>query len=361
VYRFAWQGARRGSGQRGGSPIPARSSTPRPPRRFPRQGLVRWSAPERFGLLHRRRPRSSAGGGGGGPPPYTAVAGGSSLYVSDWGDSTVSIIDLSVSPPVRRSALFVGPHPSALALRGSGFRRARGANGPWRASISRRASARTAHGRTRVARTSGERSQRARPVSPTGSRCTSPWRGQRGGRGAPRRQGHARRRTPPAGWYPTAVATSRTGAPSTSRTVRATAPARTRRHVHRQCHHGLLSIIPVPDSAGLQRYTSRVYALSPFSNPRLGPRFTSDLPPSSSSRLLHPGESDLRSGVGRRGPRHGDARLASSTTGERPTRTRSPLAGVVRQLLRERRGLGRWPRVATGRCGRHNEKIVAPE
>src|SRR5207245_11739838 len=54
-----------------------------------------------------------------GPPPYTAVAGGSSLYVSDWGDSTVSAIDLSVSPPVRRSVLFVGPHPSALALRGS--------------------------------------------------------------------------------------------------------------------------------------------------------------------------------------------------------------------------------------------------
>src|SRR5205809_3110847 len=50
---------------------------------------------------------------------YTAVAGGSSLYVSDWGDSTVSVIDLSVSPPVRRSVLFVGPHPSALALRGS--------------------------------------------------------------------------------------------------------------------------------------------------------------------------------------------------------------------------------------------------
>src|SRR5881275_2283175 len=34
--------------------------------------------------------------------PYTAVAGGSSLYVSDWGDSTVSVIDLSVSPRVRR-------------------------------------------------------------------------------------------------------------------------------------------------------------------------------------------------------------------------------------------------------------------
>src|SRR5439155_483619 len=37
----------------------------------------------------------------------------------DWRDSTLSVIDLSVSPPVSRSAVFVGRHPSALALRGS--------------------------------------------------------------------------------------------------------------------------------------------------------------------------------------------------------------------------------------------------
>src|SRR5438034_1332785 len=49
--------------------------------------------------------------------PYTVVADASHLYVSDWGDSTVSIIDLSATPPTRRSVL-VGPHPSALALRG---------------------------------------------------------------------------------------------------------------------------------------------------------------------------------------------------------------------------------------------------
>src|SRR5207247_3021063 len=41
------------------------------------------------------------------------------LNVSNWVDSTLSVIDLSVSPPVSRSAVFVGPHPSALALRGS--------------------------------------------------------------------------------------------------------------------------------------------------------------------------------------------------------------------------------------------------
>src|ERR1700747_2211250 len=50
--------------------------------------------------------------------PYGAVADSAHLYVSDWGDSTLSVIDLSASPPARRTRLSVGPHPSALALRG---------------------------------------------------------------------------------------------------------------------------------------------------------------------------------------------------------------------------------------------------
>src|SRR6267143_4010024 len=49
--------------------------------------------------------------------PYTVVADSSHLYVSNWGDSTVSVIDLSDRPTVRPSR-FVGPHPSALAVRG---------------------------------------------------------------------------------------------------------------------------------------------------------------------------------------------------------------------------------------------------
>jgi len=51
--------------------------------------------------------------------PYGAVADSAHLYVSDWGDSTVSVIDLSASPPARPTKLTVGPHPSALALRGA--------------------------------------------------------------------------------------------------------------------------------------------------------------------------------------------------------------------------------------------------
>src|SRR5439155_1180252 len=49
--------------------------------------------------------------------PYTVVADVAHLYVSDWGDSTVSVVDLSATPPTRRS-MFVGPHPSPLAQTG---------------------------------------------------------------------------------------------------------------------------------------------------------------------------------------------------------------------------------------------------
>jgi len=53
-----------------------------------------------------------------GDKPYTVVADSNRLYVSNWGDSTVSVIDLTAASPDRPTALFVGPHPSALALRG---------------------------------------------------------------------------------------------------------------------------------------------------------------------------------------------------------------------------------------------------
>src|SRR6266571_2088559 len=56
---------------------------------------------------------------GVGHRPYTAVADSAHLYVSNWGDSTLSVIDISASRPIRLSPWFVGPHPSALALRGS--------------------------------------------------------------------------------------------------------------------------------------------------------------------------------------------------------------------------------------------------
>src|SRR3989454_8048163 len=59
-----------------------------------------------------------------GQHPCTVVADSSHLYISNWGDSTVSVIDLTARPPDRPTALFVGPHPSALAVRGRELRAA---------------------------------------------------------------------------------------------------------------------------------------------------------------------------------------------------------------------------------------------
>src|SRR5207247_11225710 len=55
----------------------------------------------------------------------------------DSGRSAVSVLDVSASPPVRRS-VFVGPHPSALALRGRElFVALAGANGVARIDLGR--------------------------------------------------------------------------------------------------------------------------------------------------------------------------------------------------------------------------------
>src|SRR6267378_4199029 len=170
--------------------------------------------------------------------PYTAVADGSSLYVSDWGDSTVSVIDLSVSPPAHRSALFVGPHPSALALRGSElFVALAGVNGVARVDLTT--------GQVREQLTVAL-APHAPPGSDPNALTLSPdgrtlyvANGKGSGSGAN-----------PDGTYIGNVIT------------------------------GSVSIIPVPDSAALRRYTSQVYALSPFSNARLGPTVRpSDRPP----------------------------------------------------------------------------------
>src|SRR5881392_2857602 len=109
--------------------------------------------------------------------PYTAVANGSRLYVSNWGDSTLSVVDLSVSPPVSRSAVFVGPHPSALALHGAELLVAlAGANGVARVDLA------TGQVREQLSVALGRDAPRGAiptrsPCPPTGVRCTSPWRG----------------------------------------------------------------------------------------------------------------------------------------------------------------------------------------
>ena len=214
--------------------------------------------------------------------PYSAVANSSTLYVSNWGDSTVSVIDLSVSPPVSRSAVFVGPHPSALALRGSDlFVALAGANGVARVDL--------ATGQVREQLTVAL-APHAPPGSDPNALALSPdgrtlYVAMAGSNAvAVVRLGAKGMRVAgliPAGWYPSAVATSGDGRTLYVANGKGNSSGANPDGTYiGNVITGSLSIIPVPDSAGLRRYTSQVYALSPFSNARLGPTVrSSDRPP----------------------------------------------------------------------------------
>src|SRR2546425_672141 len=85
----------------------------------------------------------------------------------------------------------------------------------------------------------------------------------------------------PAGWYPSAVAASADGRALYVANGKGNGSAANPDGTYiGNVISGSVSIIPVPDSAGLRRYTSQVYGLSPFSNARLGPAVRpSDRPP----------------------------------------------------------------------------------
>ena len=204
--------------------------------------------------------------------PYTAVADGTHLYVSNWGDSTVSVIALSDRPTVRPS-IFVGPHPSALALRGSElFVALAGANGVARVDLTR--------GEVREHLTVAL-APHAPPgsdpnglgLSPDGRTLYVAMAGSnavavvRVAANAMRVAGLI-----PAGWYPTAVATSPDGRTLYVANGKGNGsganPDGTRIG---NIIVGSVSIAPVPDATTLARYTRQVYALSPFSNPALRP------------------------------------------------------------------------------------------
>src|SRR5881397_1859999 len=283
VYRFAWQGGAtwiRDSvalADSGATLYPAGLAL------LPRQGLVavvgNLSDSVYFidtATLERR------GAVAVGHRPYTAVANGSTLYVSNWGDSTLSVIDLSVSPPVSRSAVFVGPHPSALVLRGSElFVALAGANGVARVDLARgevcehltvalaphappgsdpNGLALSPDGRTLYVAMAGSNAVAVVRLGTTAMRVAG---------------------LIPAGWYPTAVAVSADG-----RTLyvangkgNGSGPNPDGTYIGNVIV-GSVSIVPVPDSTALRRYTSQVYALSPFSNPRIRPSVRlSDRPP----------------------------------------------------------------------------------
>ena len=207
--------------------------------------------------------------------PYTAVADAGRLYVSDWGDSTVSVIDLSAGPPYRRTTWFVGPHPSALALgEGSLFVALAGSNGVARVDL------RTGRVIEQLTVALDPRAPvgsdpNALALSPDGRTLYVAMAGNNavavvrvGGRGGARTMRVAG--LIPAGWYPTAVATSPDG-----RTLYVAngkgggSGANPDGAYIGNVITGSVSIVPVPDSTALARYTARVYALSPYSNARL--------------------------------------------------------------------------------------------
>src|SRR6058998_3091215 len=202
--------------------------------------------------------------------PYTVVADSAHLYVSDWGDSTVSVIDLSASPPVRRS-VFVGPHPSALALsRGELFVALAGANGVARVNLATGAVVEQLTVALDPHAPLGS-DPNALALSPDGRTLYVAMAGNNAV--AVIHLDGQRMRVAgliPAGWYPTAVTVSPDG-----RTLyvangkgNGSGPNADGKYIGNVIA-GSISIVPVPDAATLARYTREVYTLSPYSNTRL--------------------------------------------------------------------------------------------
>jgi len=202
--------------------------------------------------------------------PYTVVADVAHLYVSDWGDSTVSVVDLSATPPTRRS-MFVGPHPSALALRGGElFVALAGANGIVRVDLARGAVVEQLTVALDPHAPTGS-DPNALALSPDGKTLYVAMAGNNAV--AVVRLETTRMRVAglvPVGWYPTAVAVSPDGrALYVANGKGAGSGANPDGKYIGNVIAGSVSIMPAPDGTTLVRYTREVYALSPYSNARL--------------------------------------------------------------------------------------------
>jgi len=218
--------------------------------------------------------------------PYTAVADSGHLYVSNWGDSSISVIDLSATdresfrdrPTATgresfrvRPLILVGPHPSAMALHGADlFVALAGANGVARVDLT------TGRVVEQLTVALGPRAPlgsdpnglalapdgRTLYVAMAGNNAVAVVRFERG---ALRVAGLI-----PVGWYPTAVAVSADGSTLyVANGKGAGSGANPDGTFIGRVITGSVSIIPVPDSATLARYTRQVYALSPYSNAAL--------------------------------------------------------------------------------------------
>jgi YVTN family beta-propeller protein len=201
--------------------------------------------------------------------PYTVLADSANWYVSNWGDSSISVVSRTARASERPSALFVGAHPSALVLRGHElFAALAGENAVARLDLA-------------TGRVVEQLSVSLAPHAPTGSDPNALALSPDGrtlyvalaGNNAVAvvRVGARTLRVLgmiPAGWYPTALATSADGrmlyvANGKGNGSGSNADGRYIGNVIT----GSVSVIPVPDSAALARHTARVLALSPFTNP----------------------------------------------------------------------------------------------
>jgi YVTN family beta-propeller protein len=213
--------------------------------------------------------------------PYTVVADSANWYVSNWGDSTISIVPQPGSPPPRQPVVFVGAHPSALVLRGHElFAALAGENAVARLDF--------ATGRviehltvTMVPHAPTGSDPNALALSPDGRTLYVALAGNnavavvRVGARTLRVLGMI-----PAGWYPTAVATSADGltlyvANGKGNGSGSNADGRYIGNVIT----GSVSVIPAPDSAALTRLTARVLALSPYTNPGIRAAVRTARPP----------------------------------------------------------------------------------
>jgi DNA-binding beta-propeller fold protein YncE len=203
--------------------------------------------------------------------PYAALADATHLYVSNWGDSTVSVIDLSAQVGDAPGRIVVGPHPSALALRGGVlFAALAGANGVVRVDLARGAVAEQLTVAIDPHAPVGS-DPNALALSPDGRTLYVAMAGNNAVAVVPltgRRMRVAG--LVPVGWYPTAVATSPDGRTLYVANGKGAGSGPNADHKYiGNVITGSVSIIPAPDATTLARYTRDVYALSPYSNTRL--------------------------------------------------------------------------------------------
>ena len=203
--------------------------------------------------------------------PYTAVADAEALYVSNWGDSSVERLPVAASGVIDGTKIEVGPHPSSLVLRGRQlFATLAGANAVARVDLdSGRVTDRLAVALTRGAPVGSD--PNALVLSPDGRRLFVALAGNNAvavvnvASPSPTVEGLL-----PVGWYPTGVEVSRGGDTLyvANGKGNGTGPDASGQYIA-DLVRGSLSIIPLPDAAGLGAATAKVMSLSPYSNPEL--------------------------------------------------------------------------------------------